>query len=342
MTFTRTDKFKALAIVHIFETSRPLGNFAACVVLGDGAGVSYGINQFTHRSGALYAVAKRYLGDGGVIGADVIRSRMAEMSDRSAAAIRRLATDAAFKNALRAAAATREMKAAQIDTANDLYLKPAIDICHKLGFHDPLSLAVIYDSVVHGSFNRVARTVQADKSAERIWITEYVRRRDRWLLSYTRLAATRYRTRFFLSQITSANWKLDLPLNVNGTRLGSIIADPSVPADAASPTVAVPVEKSVLRSAAEFAAKAEARFDQVEARVSAVTTRADSAKSMWATVGGTLWQALWAVFGFAAGLPAEVWITVAVIAGLLMLAYLYRQIALGRLREQRVNLTGGI
>lgn len=337
MTFTRTDKLKTLTIVHIFETSRPLGNYAACAVLGDGAGVSYGINQFTHRSGALYAVATRYLSGGGKVGAEAIRSRMAQLRDSSTAAIRGLGADATFKNALRAAAATREMKAAQIDTANDLYLGPAIDICGKFGFSDPMSLAVIYDSVVHGSFNRVARTVEADMGSERMWITEYVRRRDRWLLSYPRLALTRYRTRFFLDQIAIANWDLKLPLNVNGTRLRSLGADASANADAAPPTVAVPAEKSVLQTAGEFAAKVESRFDQVESTVTAVTTRTDSAKSMWTTIGGTLWQALWAVFGFAAGLPVEIWITVAVIAAVLMLAYLYRQITLGRIRERQAG-----
>ena len=60
MTFIPTDKAKAFAIVKTFETSDPAGDYAACVVLNDGAGVSYGISQFTHRSGSLYAVAERY------------------------------------------------------------------------------------------------------------------------------------------------------------------------------------------------------------------------------------------------------------------------------------------
>ncbi len=44
MTFTEIDKLKAVAIVNIFETSRPFGDYAAYAVLNDGAGVSYGIN----------------------------------------------------------------------------------------------------------------------------------------------------------------------------------------------------------------------------------------------------------------------------------------------------------
>jgi hypothetical protein len=38
---------KALAIVNIFETGKPFGEFAAVAVLNDGAGISYGISQFT-------------------------------------------------------------------------------------------------------------------------------------------------------------------------------------------------------------------------------------------------------------------------------------------------------
>ncbi len=65
MAFNEIDKLKALAIVHIFETSRPFGEYAAYAVLNDGAGVSYGINQFTHRSGSLFEVIRNYLASGG-------------------------------------------------------------------------------------------------------------------------------------------------------------------------------------------------------------------------------------------------------------------------------------
>ena len=33
MPFTRSEKVKALAIVNVFETSKPFGDYAACVVL---------------------------------------------------------------------------------------------------------------------------------------------------------------------------------------------------------------------------------------------------------------------------------------------------------------------
>src|SRR5438876_9989277 len=101
MTFSAIDKLKALAIVHIFETSRPFGDYAACVVLNDGAGVSYGINQFTHRSGSLGAVIERYLANGGTIGSETLAGRLPILRYRTTAAISRLASDVTFKKALR-------------------------------------------------------------------------------------------------------------------------------------------------------------------------------------------------------------------------------------------------
>jgi hypothetical protein len=76
-----------------------------------------------------------------------------------------------------------------------------------------------------------------------------------------------------------------------------------------------------------------ARVDQVERIAVTTATRTDKAKSLWTTIAGTAWQMAWAVGGFLAGLPWEVWLIVALIAGALALLFLYRQIVLGRIRE---------
>jgi hypothetical protein len=77
------------------------------------------------------------------------------------------------------------------------------------------------------------------------------------------------------------------------------------------------------------------KYDRVEDVVRTVLKRGDSAKSLWTTVIGTLWQTVWGVAGFISGMPREIWFAVAVIAGALMLAYLYRQITLGRIRDAK-------
>lgn len=343
MTFTDNEKLKALAIVNIFETSRPFGNFAACVVLNDGAGVSYGISQFTHRSGSLAAVVETYLNIGGKVGAEILAAALPDLKRTSLSAINGLASDGRFKKALRAAAVTREMKAAQQQVAAEKYLEPAIEICAAKGFVLPLSLAVVYDSITHGSWERIALRVEpqgvkqiASKDAtlnEKAWITAYVRKRHFWLSNIKRLKATGYRTRFFLNQIATGNWDLRLPVTVHGFRL----TEDLLPSEDPEPQGRREAEKSILASAGDLVSAAAEKFDRVDHVVTTVTSRKDAAKSLWTTVIGTIWQALWAIFGILTGLPREVWIVVAVIAATLMLAYLYRQIELGRIREQVNN-----
>ncbi len=357
MTFTKNDKLKALGIVNIFETSRPFGEYAACAVLDDGAGVSYGINQFTHRSGSLAEVVETYLDNGGQIGREILAGALPTLERRTAAAINKLSRDERFRSALRAAAVTSEMKHAQQQIAFERYLQPALQMCEVNEFVLPLSLAVIYDSLNHGSFQWIMERVTplgvvqaATKDAvlaEKKWITEYVQKRHAWLSKSIRLRATTYRTNFFLDQIATGNWNLRLPMKVHGFRLTEetfASAEDDREEDAATASgVSEPgaiATGSMLDKAGEAASYAAEKFDRVDGVVTSVTTRTDRAKSLWTTVAGTVGQVLWAIFGFLAGLPREVWIVVAVIAGVLMLAYLYRQIELGRIRERSIAGNG--
>ncbi len=373
MTFTEQDKLKALTIVNIFETSRAFGSYAACVVLNDGAGVSYGIAQFTHRSGSLWEVVDRYLNAGGQIAREVLAAAIPLLKRSNVASIETLASDSRFKKALIAAAVTREMKEAQHFVATTRYLRPAIDICTRMGFTLPLSLAVVYDSVVHGSWERIAAKVQqafqpvdrtqARKPAadEKAWITEYVRKRHIWLTAIVRLRSTTYRTRFFLNQIATGNWELKLPLIVHGVRLTDVESQAaslqveaedsveqeegtSLPKGAEDASLGDQHTRSgSLRSdTGSVLATAASNFDRIDGVVTGVVTRTDRAKSLWTTVIGAVTQALWAVFGFFAGLPREVWIVVALIAAALMLLFLYRQLVLGRIRENLLAGNAGV
>ncbi len=218
MSFSDRAKLTAFAIVHVFETSRPFGDYAAVAVLNDGAGVSYGVSQFTHRAGSLYKVVNTYLGMGGTVGAAVLRDRMHVLMDSGTHAIQQLANDRQFKDALRFAGETDEMKLAQSQIAENFYMLPAINACEGSGFTCPLSLAVVYDSINHGSFGAIRDRVPANLP-EKQWITEYVRRRHEWLRSKPRLKATSYRTAFFLDEIRDGNWELDLPIYPHGTEI---------------------------------------------------------------------------------------------------------------------------
>jgi len=348
MAFTENDKLKALAIVHVFETSKPFGDYAACVVLNDGAGVSYGINQFTHRSGSLAAVVREYLANGGQLGREIFTSTLPVLAKKTTAAIEQLAGNELFKRTLKTAAITGEIKAAQRLVAYERYLRPAMEICERMRFVTPLSLAVVYDSVTHGSWElisaRVNSTVRTTKpeplAFEKSWITEYVRARHRWLTEIRRLKATNYRTKFFLDQIAIGNWELRLPVTVHGVRLpAELEGETRGPIDAGSPQPEIRAdqneESSVLQTVSDITSSAAEKFDRVDGVVTAVATRKDAAKSLWTTVAGSLSQAIWGILGVLVGMPRIVWITVAIIAASLTLLYLYRQITLGKIREAR-------
>jgi hypothetical protein len=224
--FSDRSKLIALAIVHVFETSKPLGDYTSVAVLNDGAGISYGINQFTHRSGSLYQVVQAYLAKNPVANTEIIARALPLLKLTTGEAIRQCSINAALKTALALAGQTPEMQAAQREVMVKRYLEPAIDACDGSHFTLPLSLAVIYDSINHGSYEKIRDRVAVDRSEhpnaedfEKAWISDYVRERDQWLASVPRLASTRYRTRFFLNQIRAGNWNLDLPISVQGVTL---------------------------------------------------------------------------------------------------------------------------
>ncbi|PYS87633.1 MAG: hypothetical protein DMF62_11950 [Acidobacteria bacterium] len=357
-SFSVENLLKAMAIVNIFETGKPFGEFAAVAVLNDGAGVSYGISQFTHRSGSLAAVVERYLKLGGNIGRTLFENALPNLKRAEPVVIGAYARDERFKKALRAAAVTREMREAQLQIGFERYLKPAMDECDRLGFVLPLSLVVVYDSITHGSYEKIRDRVSVTASTEKAWVTEYVRQRDRWLASIPRLQATRYRTRFFLNQIMLGSWELRLPMNVKGfwlrdEHINKILdfADESIgtrsavgpnfephkqdhsletPASSSSTPATTPQAQPPLYSASQVI---WSKLDQADRVITNIAVRTDQVKSLWTTVVGTLWQTAWAIFGFLIGIPRAVWLTVAVIVAVIMLVYLYRQIALGKIRE---------
>lgn len=350
--FTTEDKLTAASIVRIFETGKPLGDYAAVAVLDDGAGISYGISQFTHRSGSLADVVERYIAERGSVGRMILEDRLPKMKDTSRIAVRDLSTDEQLKSALRAAAATREMRYAQEHVATTRYMKPALDECQRLGFTQPLSLAVVYDSITHGSWSKIRDMVGVSPTQEKVWITDYVRLRDMWLGSLPRLQKTRYRTKFFLGQIATGRWKLELPINVHGVRLekkNSPAVPPQVPANKPARKPAenretncertvpaerpVPAKTDILNTIEGGVNAVAGRIDQTDRIVTTTVTRTDKAKSLWTTILGSLGQAAWAIAGFVAGVPREVWLVVAVIAAVLVGLYLYRQIVLGKIRE---------
>lgn len=355
MSFTERTKNIALAIVKIFETGKPLGNYSAVAVLDDGAGISYGTSQFTHKSGSLELVLRRYKILNGSL-PDAIENVWPKIDTANAQNIASLSNNNSVKAALRELGSDPLMQQAQREIAWEKYLKPAIDACEGSNFTLPLSLAVIYDSINHGSYAKIRDQVKVQplsngsmkpEEFEKEWITEYVKRRDRWLESVPRLAKTGYRTDFFLAQIAKGNWDLELPMNVHGYRLTNAslakpsAAAPTLPEKPEEPTVIpqvaaeappiiplVPVPQPVIEVEQIAAAPEEQKEEKKEDQLVSIGNRASAA---WAAGSA-------AVLGFGAwlvstpfGIAALIIGAIALIAGI----YLIVNAARNNAKEKR-------
>lgn len=226
MAFTERAKTIVLAIVHIFETAKPFGDYGAVAVLSDGAGFSVGINQFTHKSGSLAKVIMRFMELGGEI-PDEISFALPDFKSGRNIAVR--SADRKLRNAIKSLGTDELWRQAQREIAFEHYLKPALDACEGSKFKHPLSLAVIYDSINQGSFPKVRDRVSVSDTNEKAWIAEYCADRKAFLASSRKaiVRSTVYRPNFFLSLIANNNWDLKLPINVNGHRLTEAILFPN-------------------------------------------------------------------------------------------------------------------
>lgn len=234
MRFTEKAKLTSLAIVHIFETSKPLGDYSSVAVLRDGAGFSVGINQFTHKSGSLEKVLNAYRKSGGSFQPEKLTELTEALHSKTPANIKKVSANKTYRTLLKNLGTDPLWQAAQREVMERFYLQPALDACEGSNFVTPMALAVIYDSKNQGSFEKIRDCVRfsrknfkSDLEFEKAWITSYVQNRDSWLENFTSadkkkqatIRATDYRTDFFLAQIARNNWNLELPLNVHGHRL---------------------------------------------------------------------------------------------------------------------------
>lgn len=219
MTFTARDKAAARAIISCFETGKPNGNYAAVAVLADGAGISYGCHQATHDSGALLAVVKAFITR--TVGSELAVALLPYLGRlQSKAYIKELAADRNLHNLLRRAGRTPEMRAAQDEVFDEKYMSKALAACEGSGFTRALTLAVMYDSHIHGSWATIRDRVPSDLSEQK-WVNAYVQARKSWLATHrkTILRKTIYRMEAFERLIVSGNWSLATPFTVRGVRI---------------------------------------------------------------------------------------------------------------------------
>jgi chitosanase len=220
---TETEKRTAQAIVNIFETGSARGEYGQVTLLaGDTGHLTYGRAQTTLASGNLYLLIKAYVATGDARFAGEMTPFLADLQNRDTA----LDHDNTFRRLLREAGEDPVMQIAQDKFFDRVYWEPTLKSAAYISVTQPLSLAVVYDSRIHGSWHALRdRTIAEHTSVaelgEEAWIAHYVEVRKHWLANHdnTLLHRTVYRMHAFERLIENGNWLLPLALEVRGVRL---------------------------------------------------------------------------------------------------------------------------
>ena len=227
------------AIVNLFETGTVRGRYDSVVfVEGDAGHLTYGSSQTTLASGNLFLLIDRYCkAKGNLFGA-----QLSAYLGRLAAIDLSLDTDPTLRGLLHSAGSDPVMQDTQDSFFDAVYWTPAEAAAKAMGLKLPLSIGVVYDSTIHGSWRMMRdRTVAAIGSpaaaGEQAWIQKYIDIRRAWLAGSppsSLLPKTVYRMDTFLALIAANAWDLALPLNVRGAEISTATLKPT----ANTPTVA--------------------------------------------------------------------------------------------------------
>jgi len=213
-------KQAAQAIVNIFETGKALGDYTRVTLLaGDPGHLTYGRSQTTLGSGNLFLLIKSYCAASNAAYAQPLKPFLQRLADVDL----RLDRDAAFRALLTEAGSDPVMQDEQDQFFNRVYWDPAARAAQLFGFAEPLSTAVIYDSLIHGSWSALrdrtnGRHGVPKSCGEKKWVAAYVGERRDWLASSSNalLRRTAYRMDAFAKLMAEDNWSLGIPLRVCG------------------------------------------------------------------------------------------------------------------------------
>ncbi|MDO9461708.1 MAG: peptidoglycan-binding protein [Alphaproteobacteria bacterium] len=217
---TNLEKQTAQAIINIFETGRILGDYGMVTLLRNDTGqLTYGRSQTTLTSGNLYLLVKDYCEIPDADFGEQLHPYLTALKRHDAA----LNTDVAFRGLLKQAGDDPVMQSCQDAFFDRVYWTPAVLAANSTGVASPLGVAVVYDSVVHGSWRLMRdRTLQnygnAGDKGEQGWVSNYVATRRAWLAGHSNdlLHKTVYRMDAFNQLIATDKWQLPFPLIVRG------------------------------------------------------------------------------------------------------------------------------
>ncbi len=229
---TATQKSVAQAIVNIFETGSVLGDYSRVTLIhGDTGQLTYGRSQVTLTSGNLLALIDAYRMRPGARFAEALSPFVTDLQAQAP----RLNGDLHFHNLLRASADDPVMRDTQDEFFDTRFWATAIRIARRDGLTTPLGVAVLYDSVVHGSWSFIRRRVNQAHGlladiGEQAWITAYVQERHAWLAGHRRadLRRTTYRMETLGTLIEQDEWMLEMPVVVRRQEISprALAADP--------------------------------------------------------------------------------------------------------------------
>lgn len=211
-------KQTAQAIINIFETGQVVGDYSNVTsVEGDPGGLTYGRSQTTLMSGNLGKLIENYCNAENAKFVNELRPYLGQLNKPD----KRLNYNQTLHNLLRQAGYDPVMQATQDTFFDRVYWNPSVEYANSIGIKTPLGVTVVYDSVVHGSWQLMRdRTIQnfdtVANIGEQSWIKHYIDTRRDWLANHriTLLHKTVYRMDAFKNLISTGNWELSLPLNV--------------------------------------------------------------------------------------------------------------------------------
>ena len=214
-------KRTAQAIVNIFETGRARGRYEQVTLLpGDKGHLTYGRAQTTLSSGNLHLLIHSYCGTPGAAFAPPLTGYLPRLDACDVS----LDRDVDLWGLLRAAGDDPVMRACQDAFFDEVYWRPALRSAEACGIGTALGCAVVYDSVVHGSWKLMRQRTDARFGAisggarEEAWISAYVAERRAWLAGHSIpiLRKTVYRMDALDALARAGAWSLPLPLVVRG------------------------------------------------------------------------------------------------------------------------------
>lgn len=219
---TEQQKAAAAAIVNIFETGSIRGDYGRVTyVPGDRGQLTYGRSQTTLASGGLLRLLRLYCDQPDASYRASLVGYLAPLERKDPA----LNTDLRLRALLRAAGADPTMQDVQDRFFERGYWQPAVAAAATLGLREALSVTVVYDSFVHGSWAKIRARVAARYGApaaigEREFVRLYLVERRDWLSTTSDLLArTVYRVDALLALVRADNWGLILPFRVRNVEI---------------------------------------------------------------------------------------------------------------------------